>query len=173
MIANELQGEPGTPTEIGVIDEDADCATNSPGYSARVDTIAPWAEQLISSLTPPTAPVSAPPASKQTTPLGTLAVAAGKTDASKTLAGVFGSRFRHGQKVTLRCSRSSSTRVFCSTTWTSGPDDYYGTVAVYLTLYKGRVVWSDYYVIRSLNDNCYFHSNHRASCHINKHAGTF
>jgi trypsin len=173
VIANELQGEPGTPTEIGVIDESADCTTNGPGYSARVDAIAPWAEGLISTLTPPTAPVSAPPAPKQTTPLGSLTVAVAKTDASEVLGGVFGNRFRHGQQVILRCSRVSSTRVSCSTTWTYGPTDYYGGVTIYLTVQKAHVVWTDHYLIRSVNDNCYFHSRHRRSCQITKHAGAF
>ncbi len=173
VVANELQGEPGTPTEIGVINSTINCSTSLTDYSARVDVYLPWAEQLIASLTPPATTETTASSTKLKTLLGTLPLATGKTDARTVLQGVFGTRFRRGQQVTLSCDRASKTRISCSTTWTYGPDDYYGSVITYLTVYKTKVVWTDRYLIRLVNDHCYFHTRQRASCAITRRAGTF
>jgi secreted trypsin-like serine protease len=176
VIANELQGEPGTPTEIGIIDEGDNCSTSQPGYSARTDAFLPWAEQLIATLTPPrpVAPIAPAPAThKPETPLGAFPVAAARKDARAVLQGAFTTRFRRGQQITLKCNRVTTTRISCATTWTYGPTDFYGSVTTYLVRQKGSVVWTDHYFIRSVSDNCYFHTNHRRSCSITRRAGTY
>ena len=174
MIANDLQGETGTPIEIGVIDSSIDnCSTGSPDFYARTDSFLAWADQLIANLARPVAPEPTASSIKPKTQLGTFPIASAKADVRTVLAGVFGQRFRHGTQIDLNCGRDSKTRIACRPTWSDGPNDYYGEVSTFLQRQKGRVVWIDHYVIHSVNDHCYFHTRHPAGCPVTRHAGTF
>jgi len=39
-------------------------------------------------------------------------------------------------------------------------------VTIYYLLEGGKTVWNDRYSIKKVNDYCYWHSGHRASCPI-------
>lgn len=174
VIANDLQGEPGTPTEIGVIDSTINnCSTTSPDYYARIDSFLPWADQLIASLTPPATTDATQTSTKSRTQLGTFPVADGKADARTVLQGVFRQRFHHGTQISLKCARDSKIRISCDASWLYGPNEYYGAVTTYLERDKGKVVWTDRYIIRSVNYHCYWHTDHRTSCPVARRAGTF
>lgn len=82
--------------------------------------------------------------------------------------------FARRQTYQVSCSRVSASRLSCSITFSSGPNDYYGTVTVFDELGNdGKVYWSDHYTIRWVNDYCYFHSGHSRSCKIKAKRGTF
>ena len=173
VIANDLQGQPGTPTEIGVIDSSINCSTTTPDYYARVDSFLPWADQLIATLTPPATTESSSSTTKPKTQLFTFPVAQGRADTRTVLDGVFRRAFRQGTNVELDCGRNTRTKIGCGVTWTYGGNDYYGGVTTYLQIYRSKVVWTDHYAIRWVDDHCYFHTQHRARCPVARRAGTF
>jgi hypothetical protein len=188
----------GRAVELGVTSVGpADCNTVSADYFTAVAPLSSWANNWISALAPapplppppptpttpttPTspAPPSTPPVSSPAPALSkpqlpSMALARGRSHVRDTLAGAFGTTFKRGHAYRASCSRKSSLRISCDVTFSSGPNDYYGTVTVYYVSYsKGTAYWSDTYNVRWVNDQCYFHSGHRRSCRTHTKHGTW
>jgi trypsin len=179
----------GQLVEIGLTTQGpADCDTYRADYFAATLPISAWASSWIKAVAPPTTPPTAPPPSTASPapsatppaqqppapPLPTLGLATAKHYVSLTLAGGLGRVFKRGHQYKVQCSRKSSTRFKCAVTFSSGPDDYYGSVTVYyLSGPGGTLKWTDTYTIHSVNDRCYFHSRHPQRCKVGTRQGTY
>jgi hypothetical protein len=83
----------------------------------------------------------------------------------------FGSKFLHAQEPRIHCDRKSKARLKCGVTWFQGADDYFGTTTVSYAIRKNVVLAVFHFSVQWVNDQCYFHSGHRASCKVQtKHA---
>ena len=175
-----------TPVEIGITSRvPVGCVTNEPDIFTRVDLVSPWEVEEATLLAPPPPPAPSPPAPSPPAPsppapsppaapsLGRMSQNAAKSYVRQTLRGAFGKHFKRGTQLTDRCSRTSATQFGCSTNWSYGPNDYYGTVTVFYEIYKDQQVWTDHYAIRWVNNACYFHSRHPRRCKVDSARGTF
>lgn len=151
----------GQPFEIGVTSlVPSDCNTNTADYFTSVLPIEPWASSEIQAVAPrPT--------------ISTLTFADARRFVRRTLNGALGYAFRRGYQYKASCTRDSRIKIACGIHFSSGPNDYYGTVTVYYVLVSGQVQWTDHYVIHWVNDYCYFHSGHRSSCASHTSSGTW
>jgi trypsin len=180
----------GQLVEIGLTTEGpVDCNTDTADYFAATLPLSAWAESWIQAVAPPppsrppvpapapstpsSSPSSTPPAQEPSAPtLPTLGVSTAKHYVRLTLAGGLGRAFKRGSQYTVRCTRESSTRFKCAVTFSSGPNDYYGSVTVYYVSGPGGLLeWTDTYTIHSVNDECYFHSGHPQRCRIDTRHG--
>lgn len=97
-----------------------------------------------------------------------------KQYARHTVTGALGRSAKPAHRYTAKCRRKSSTRFTCAVKFWHGPNDYYGSVTVYLVkASNGLVEWSDYYTLHWVNDQCYFHSRHRQTCTIHTKHGSY
>ena len=78
----------------------------------------------------------------------------------------FGPEFIHAQEPRIQCDRKSKARLRCGVTWFQGADDYFGTTEVAYAIRKNVVLAVFHFDVHSVDDHCYFHSGHRASCKI-------
>jgi secreted trypsin-like serine protease len=148
-----------TLVEIGITSLGQEgCATNVPGVFTRVDLVSAWANRWIGGLD------ASSTAGKPQLPRMTRGKAL--SYARKGLTENFRARFKHGHEYRARCHRVKSTKQRCGVTWTSGPNDYRGTITVYYAFSSGELTWGDHYMIHWVNDHCYFHTNHRGTCAI-------
>jgi trypsin len=178
--------------EIGLTTEGpVDCNTDTADYFAATLPLSTWAASWIQAVAPPSPPSPPPaPAPAPSTPspspsptppaqppsaptLPTLGGSTAKHYVRLTLAGGLGRAFKHGSQYTARCTRESSTRFKCAVTFSSPPNDYYGSVTVYyVSGASGSLEWTDTYTIHSVNDQCYFHSGHPQRCRVDTRHGT-
>jgi secreted trypsin-like serine protease len=181
----------GNPVEIGVTSVGpADCNTVTADYFTAVRPLSAWASSWISAVAPPppsptppppspTPPVTTtPPPATTTSPsppqLPKMTVSDGRSYVWRTVAGVLPGAFQHHMAYRTSCTRKSAVRISCSVSFWSGPRDYWGTVTVYYLFGTNiSVEWSDTYTMRSVNDQCYYHSNHRSRCKINARSGSW
>jgi hypothetical protein len=141
VIADDYAGDPGEPTEIGVIDTSHDCSTIGPDYSARVDPFFAWAQQLVRDY----------PSATVASALGTLSLSESRTAVRVTLIRRFGRAFVRGHGLRAACRRRTSTRVACRVAWRYRHSGYRGKVIVRLDRVRGRVVWRSRYGIQSFS----------------------
>jgi hypothetical protein len=185
----------GNAVEIGVTSVGpTDCNTVTADYFTAVVQLSSWVNGWISAVAPPspttasppppaapaqpapspprpTPPPSTPPASPQ---LPWLTFAFARTYVRETVAGAAPGAFRHQHQYAASCSRKSAIRISCAMSFESGPNDYGGTVTVYYLFGQSdQVRWSDNYALRWVNDQCYWHSKHRARCQIHRKGGSW
>jgi secreted trypsin-like serine protease len=176
----------GQPVELGITSwGDPNCSTTYPNYFTATLPFASWIQQQINAVAPPPPPpppstpagsagTSAPPASSAPPRLPQLTLSDTRSYVRQTLTGVFGRTFTHRSGYQNSCSRLSRTKVSCNINFWSGPNDYWGYVTIhYLFGQPSKVEWSDNYVLHSVNNHCYYHTNHRSSCRIRTKRGTW
>jgi secreted trypsin-like serine protease len=154
----------GTPVEIGVTSlGDGTCNPTSPALFTRVDQIEPWVQSWIDAVESggPTPRIVIPKAhipyltTERAQELSAIALEEG-----------FGSRFRHAQEPTIRCSRQAKARIKCAVSWYQGPNDYFGTTSAFFAIHHNVVLAGVHFTVSWVNDQCYFHSGHRQSCRV-------
>lgn len=129
------------------------CPTTEPTVYTRVDVEAPWIQANIEK----SAPIL---------PLLTMTEARGDTFNVLQTDGRLRGKFSSHGGYRVRCSRNSGTAVVCYPSWWKGPDDYRGKVVISLGWEGSEVVWFYRYVIKAVNDWCWWHSGHRGQCTI-------
>jgi V8-like Glu-specific endopeptidase len=175
--------------EIGITTHGpADCNTYTADDFASVIPLDSWVAgwiQTVGSTPPPPAPpapapaappTAAPPRSHAARPaqLPTLTLADATRYVRQTLTGALGQRAKPAHGYKAKCSRKSSTRFTCGVQFWHGPNDYYGSVTVYLVNGPHGVTrWTDTYTIHWVNDRCYFHSGHPQRCTVHTRRGTW
>lgn len=174
LIANDLVGQSGDPTEIGIASRViGSCSTTRPDLYTRADAISTWANAWIAAQ-----PVSTPPARSGQSPspskpsLPRMALTEAKSYIKQTLAAVFRTRFSRGS-YTVDCSRVSGVQFACTPNWSHKGLDFYGTVSVYYETQQENVVWTDRCSIDWVSDRCYFHSGHPRRCRVYRARGTY
>lgn len=180
-------GPTGQLVEIGITTQGpTDCNTGTADYFAATIPLDSWVAGWIQAAAPPpptpapspAPPPPSPPPSQPTEstsppPLPTMTLSQARQDVRQTVAGAFGQRAKPAHSYTAKCSRKSSTRFSCAVQFWHGPNDYYGSITVYLLETSGGLVgWSDTYTLHWVNDQCYFHSGHRQTCTIHTRRGT-
>ena len=176
-------GPTGQYIEIGITTHGPpDCDTYTADDFTGIIPLQAWAAGWIQAVAPPSSPApvspptttTPPPSQSPSSTLPTLTLSAAKRYVRQTLAGALKRTFKSGYQYTARCSRSSQTRFKCGVTFSSGPNDYYGTVTVYLIQSpSGLVEWSDKYTIHWVDSQCYFHSGHPSRCAVHTRRGTW
>jgi secreted trypsin-like serine protease len=143
------------------------CPTDSPRVDTRVDVEAAWVQHEIASHPPREAPKPpAPPAPPPKLPLLTTSEAKHDTFNVLRTDARLRSRFRIHAGYRVSCRRLSKTSVKCNVNWYQRPNDYWGSVTIFLTWAGSEPVWGYRYTIRGVNDWCYWYSGHRARCPI-------
>ncbi len=154
----------GTPVEIGVTSlGDGTCNPSSPGVFTRVDQIDSWVQSWINAVE------LGAPAPKVVVPKSHLPVLTRERAEEISVIGLeeaFGPRFRHAQEPQIHCDRKGKARLTCGVTWYQGPNDYFGTTDVFFAIRKNVVLAFFHYSLHWVNDRCYFHSGHRATCRV-------
>lgn len=154
----------GTMVEVGVTSlGDGTCNPSSPAVFTRVDQIQSWVQSWIDAVEAggPTPQIVVP---KSHIPLLTRERA--EELSAIALEEQLGSRFQHGQERQIRCARQSKARLKCGITWFQGADDYFGTTTVFYAIRHNVVLAGVHFTVHWVNDQCYFHSGHRASCQV-------
>ncbi len=91
------------------------------GYASPVYTLTVTA--------PPPPPVTTPPPSAPSAPrLPWMTVSTGRTYTYNTVSGVLPRVFHHRYGYKASCTRRSAARISCNVRFSSGPNDYWGTV---------------------------------------------
>jgi hypothetical protein len=128
---------------------------------------------------PPPPTTAPPPSAPSTPPLPWMTISTGRTYTYNTVSGVLPRVFHHRHGYKASCTQRSAVRVSCNVRFSSGPNDYWGTVTVYYLFGAGRTVqwdrtvqWSNQYTIYSINDRCY-QSGHPARCRIRTRSGSW
>jgi secreted trypsin-like serine protease len=159
----------GTPVEIGVTSlGDGSCNPSSPGVFTRVDQISTWVQSWINAVE------LGAPAPKVVVPqshLPTLTRERAEEISAIGLEEAFGPKFLHAQEPRIRCDRKSKARLQCAVTWFQGADDYFGTTTVAYAIRKNVVLAVFHFNVQWVDDQCYFHSGHRASCKVQTKRG--
>lgn len=154
----------GTPVEIGVTSlGDGTCNPSSPGVFTRVDQIDSWVQSWINAVE-----LGAPPP-KVVVPkshLPTLTRERAEEISAIGLEEAFGPKFLHAQEPQIKCERKGKARLTCGVTWYQGPNDYFGTTSVSFEIRKNVVLAVFHFNVHWVNDQCYFHSGHQATCQI-------
>jgi secreted trypsin-like serine protease len=154
----------GRLVEVGITSLGAeDCSTRLPGVFTRVDRMSAWAGEWIAAVE---AGGPAPAIVKHKPHLPFLSRPVAKILAFIGLGQGLGDRFRHGKAKRIACGRIARSKVKCGVSWYQGPNDYFGTVTVYLVVNRSEVAWDDRFKINWVNDRCWFSSGHRRSCRI-------
>jgi hypothetical protein len=154
----------GSMVEVGVTSlGDGTCNPSSPAVFTRVDQIQPWVQSWIEAVEAggPTPRIVVP---KSHVPLLTRERA--EELSAIVLEEKLGPRFLHGQERQIHCDRQSKARLKCGVTWFEGSDDYFGTTTVFYGIRKNVVLAGVHFTVHWVNDQCYFHSAHRASCQV-------
>lgn len=149
------------------------CPTDSPRVDTRIDVEAGWVQREIAAHPPPEPPkagASAPaaPTALPTPELPTLTISAAKRDTLDVLRTErkIRPRFRAHSQYRASCRSVTKVSVRCAVGWYRRPDDYWGTVTIFLGWEGTEPVWDYRYTIRSVNDWCYWYSGHRPRCPI-------
>jgi hypothetical protein len=154
----------GTPVEVGVTSlGDGSCNPTSPAVFTRVDQISTWVQSWINAVE------LGAPAPKVVVPkshLPTLTRERAEEISAIGLEEAFGPKFTHAQEPRIRCDRKSKARLSCGVTWFQGADDYFGTTTVFYSIRKNVVLVGFHFNVKWVDDQCFFHSGHRASCKI-------
>jgi hypothetical protein len=154
----------GTPVEVGVTSlGDGTCNPTSPAVFTRVDQISTWVQSWIDSVE------LGAPAPKVVVPkshLPTLTRERAEEISAIGLEEAFGPKFVHAQEPRIRCDRKSKARLSCGVTWFQGASDYFGTTSVFYAIRKNVVLVGFHFNVKWVDDQCYFHSGHRAGCKI-------
>jgi secreted trypsin-like serine protease len=154
----------GTPVEIGVTSlGDGSCNPSSPGVFTRVDQISTWVQSWIDAVE------LGAPAPKVVVPKAHLPSLTRERAEEISFIGLeeaFGSKFVHAQEPRIQCSRKSKARLTCGVTWFQGANDYFGTTDVSYAIKKNVVLAVFHFKVQWVNDRCYFHSGHPASCPV-------
>jgi secreted trypsin-like serine protease len=154
----------GTPVQVGVISTGGPgCNRHLPNVFTRVDQINSWVASWVAAVEAG-GPVPAIKVPKAHAPL--LSFERAKELAAIAFAEDFRSRFTKASEKRISCRRLGKPRVKCAVAWYQGGNDYYGTVTILYAIRENAVAWDDHYKIHWVNDRCYFHSGHRASCAI-------
>jgi trypsin len=159
----------GVPVEIGVTSlGDGSCNPSSPGVFTRVDQISTWVQSWINAveLGAPAPKVVIPKAH-----LPSLTRERAEEISAIGLEEAFGSKFIHAQEPRIQCDRKSKARLKCGVTWFQGPNDYFGSTDVSYEIKKNVVLAVFHFNVQWVNDQCYFHSGHRASCKVQMKQG--
>jgi secreted trypsin-like serine protease len=148
------------PVELGVTSRGpSDCATDVPDVYTRVDRLSAWAARWTATVEPRLPTMASPDARRYV---------------RATVVGVYGANFRNGRNYIVRCARNSAQRFKCQVSWRYGSADYFGAVSVYYVRDSHSVVvWTDQYVVHSVDDHCYFHANHRSRCNVGTKRGSW
>jgi secreted trypsin-like serine protease len=154
--------------EIGITSSGYDeCSTTLPSVFTRADLIASWVKGWIAVFDPPAPPVVAPkPVAVPSQSLPRLTSKMAKTLTREALTDVLRSQFVHRRAYKASCRPTESTKQKCSVSWWKGPNDYWGNMTIYYLFENGKPVWSYRYVIRKVNDYCYWRSGHRSRCYV-------
>jgi secreted trypsin-like serine protease len=159
----------GTPVEIGVTSlGDGSCNPSSPGVFTRVDQISTWVQSWINAVE------LGAPAPKVVVPkshLPTLTRERAEEISAIGLEEAFGPKFLHAQEPSIHCDRKSKARLQCGVTWFQGADDYFGTTTVAYAIRKNVVLAVFHFKVQWVDDQCYFHSGHRAGCKVQTKLG--
>jgi secreted trypsin-like serine protease len=159
----------GTPVEVGVTSlGDGSCNPSSPGVFTRVDQISTWVQSWINAVE------LGAPAPKVVVPkshLPTLTRERAEEISAIGLEEAFGPKFLHAQEPSIHCDRKSKARLQCGVTWFQGVDDYFGTTTVAYAIRKNVVLAVFHFQVQWVDDQCYFHSGHRASCKVQTKRG--
>ncbi len=159
----------GTPVEVGVTSlGDGTCNPSSPGVFTRVDQISTWVQSWINAVE------LGAPAPKVVIPTAHLPSLTRERAEEISLIGLeeaFGPTFVHAQEPRIQCDRKSKARLKCAVTWFQGANDYFGTTDVSYEIKKNVVLAVFHFKVQSVNDQCYFHSGHRASCKVQTKRG--
>jgi Trypsin len=159
----------GTMVEVGVTSlGDGSCNPSSPAVFTRTDQIAGWVQSWINAVEAggPTPEVVIP---KSHIPL--LTPERSEELSALALAEAFGARFAHGQEQTFNCRRLSKARVKCGVSWFQGANDYFGSTTVFFAIRHNVVLAGVHFTVQWVNNQCYFHSGHPASCRVQSKRG--
>ena len=154
----------GTPVEIGVTSlGDGSCNPSSPGVFTRVDQISTWVQSWINAveLGAPAPKVVIPKA-----PLPSLTRERAEEISAIGLEEAFGPKFVHAQEPRIQCDRKSKVRLKCGVSWFLGANDYFGVTEVSYAIKKNVVLAVFHFKVQWVNDQCYFHGSHPASCPV-------
>jgi secreted trypsin-like serine protease len=178
----------GKLVEIGVTSFGAaNCSTATPDFFTAVRPLSSWANSWIAAVAPapppPPPPAQSPPAPPVTTPapsapptpqLPRMTISTGRTYTYNTVAGVLPRVFHHRYRYQTSCTRRSAVRISCNVWFSSGPNDYWGTVTPsYLFGSNNSLEWTATYTMHWVSDQCYFHSGHPSSCRIRTKRGSW
>jgi secreted trypsin-like serine protease len=154
----------GVAVQVGITSlGESECSTRLPDVFTRVDAVSSWVQGWIAAVETGAAP---PPVTVPKAELPAMSMSRARYFVSRGLGEDFGSHFRAGSEKEARCARLKRERVKCAVNWTQGGDDYFGTITVFYVLGPEEVLWNDRYTIHWVDDQCWFHSGHRASCPI-------
>lgn len=175
---------PGTTNqvlEIGVASlVKEECSPEKAAAFVRTDSIASWLQQKINEYAPPPPP---PPTTSQPTPqptsskpqlttpaatetLPALSESVARSYTLRSLAEAFRGIFRRRHGYRVSCTRVGSAMRKCGISFWVGERDYWGTVTIYYTFEGGRLVWSDRYTVKEVNNWCYYYSGHPKTCRM-------
>jgi secreted trypsin-like serine protease len=154
----------GTPVQVGIVSTGGPgCNRHLPNIFTRVDQVTAWVASWVAAVEAG-GPVPAIKIPKAHVPKLTFERA--KELAAVAFAEDFRNRFTKSSERRISCRQLSKPRVKCTVGWYQGGNDYYGTITVFYAIRENAVIWDDHYKIQWVNDRCYFHSGHRASCPV-------
>jgi secreted trypsin-like serine protease len=163
--------QPGTSevVQIGITSFGAkQCDTTVPNVFTRSDFISTWASNRIKELAPKPPPAPKP-AAVVSPELPRLTAKDAKAFARQALTEGLKSRYTGRRAYKATCREIDASKRKCSVSWWNGPNDYWGTVTISYSFQAGEVVWTARFLIRKVNDYCYWQSGHRATCRITKY----
>jgi secreted trypsin-like serine protease len=170
----------GQSVEIGVTSTGpTGCGTATADYFTAVLPLSGWATSWINAVAPPSPPPppvtpTPPPASPSPPRLPRMTFSTGRTYTYNTVAGALPRVFHHRYGYKTSCTRRSAVRIGCNLWFSSGPNDYWGTVTVhYLFGSNNSLEWTDTYTMHWVSDQCYFHSTHPSRCRIRTKHGSW
>ncbi len=156
--------EDGSLVAVGITSlGEETCRAGSATVFTRVDRVSDWVRSWIDAVEsggPPPAvstPVARPPF---------LPVLGARELAYIALLEAFHRRFGHGREKLISCRRVERSKVRCSVAWYQGPNDYFGSITIYLAVSRSEVLWKERFRINWVNDRCWFRSGHRRSCRV-------
>ncbi|HUB99905.1 MAG TPA: serine protease [Solirubrobacterales bacterium] len=154
----------GTPVEVGIVSTGGpECDRHLPNVFTRVDQVTAWVASWVAAVEAG-GPVPAIKVPKAHVPQ--LSFERAKELAAIAFAEDFRAKFTKSSEKRISCRRLGKPRVKCTVGWYQGGNDYYGTVTIFYAIRENAVIWDDHYKIHWVNDRCYFHSGHRASCAV-------
>ncbi len=154
----------GSLVEVGVTSlGEGTCNPSSPGVFTRTDQIDSWVQSWIAAVE------AGGPAPKIVIPkshLPTLTRSRAEELSAIALQEAFKGKFVHAQEPRIDCSRQSKARLKCGVTWFLGANDFFGDTTVFYAIRHNVVLAGVHFTVHMVNDRCYFHSGHRATCPV-------
>jgi secreted trypsin-like serine protease len=161
--------EDGSLVEVGVTSlGDGSCNPTSPAVFTRTDQIQAWVQSWIDAVE------AGGPQPRIVVPkshIPTLTRERAEELSALALEEALGSHFLRAQEPRIHCDRRSKARLKCAVTWYQGANDYFGTTNVFYAIRHNVVLAGVHYLVHWVNDRCYFHSGHRASCRVQTKRG--